>query len=132
MADETTHPAPRPTRRLMGDGGGIPPATVGAILAGVLGLGGAAGGGAAAISGTRAIEAAVLELRGDVRRTSDQVTELRAAVSELRSALAGSWSRSDQASYDRSVAERLRDLEQRLRQVEASTRTLEARAAAPR
>jgi uncharacterized protein YukE len=116
----------------MGDGGGLQPSTVGAILAGVLGLGGAAGGGAAALSGTRAIEAAVLELRGDVRRTSDQVAEIRPAIAELRSALAGSWSRSDQASYDRATAERLRDLEQRLRHVEASTRTLEARAATPR
>lgn len=132
MADETTPPAPRATRRLVGDGSGIQPATVGAILAGVLGLGGAAGGGAAALSGTRAIEAAVLELRGDVRRTGDQITELRAAVSELRSALAGSWSRADQASYDRAIAERLRDLETRLRHVEASTRTLEARASTPR
>lgn len=129
MADDTT--PPRPTRRLGGEGG-IQPATVGAILAGVLGLGGAAGGGAAAFSGTRAIEHAVSELRGDVRRASDQVGELRAAVAELRAASAGSWSRSDQAAYGRDVAERLRDMEARLRVVEASTRTLEARVGAPR
>jgi phage shock protein A len=106
------------------------PATVGALLAGILGLGGAAGGGAAAFSGTRSIEAAVAELRGDVRRTGDQVSELRAGMSELRAALAGAWQRTEQQGYSRDVAERLRDMETRLRSVEASTRTLEARAAA--